>query len=206
MGVRWVVGFDEAGRGALAGPVVVGGWCWRLADELAALREGRVRDSKQMDSRMRALAYERLLEHSAGRGAVGFASARVINQRGIAAAVAAAAREAARRILPFLPQDPERVVVVCDGALAPPLSTPFSYTLIGADAWVPSVAYASVVAKVRRDRWMVRLARRYPAWGFAAHKGYATKQHCEAVRRIGLSPEHRSTFVRRLRGGENVVR
>lgn len=197
-GARYVVGLDEAGRGALAGPLVVGAWVWPIEEELRALERGAVRDSKRFTPSQREAFFKELAGVVESFWAAGFASAREITVWGLSRALARAAERAVRGIP--LGGAGERVVVLCDGALGAPsvFRSPFAYTLIGGDSLAPAVARASIVAKVVRDRHMVRLARRYPQWDFARHKGYGTRLHRERIRRWGVCPEHREQFVRAL--------
>ncbi|GIW69201.1 MAG: ribonuclease HII [Candidatus Parcubacteria bacterium] len=204
-GVQWVAGFDEAGRGALAGPVVVGVWLWSIEEEIAALTRNSARDSKSLTPLAREAAYDALRSEQNGRHSVGFSSAREIDRWGMARALTRAARRAARRVLALTAADPSALVVLCDGSLTVPLAFARQCTIVRADTFVPSVAHASVVAKVSRDVRMRRLALRYPLWQFSLHKGYGTALHRRCIQRHGASPEHRATFLRNLREEKNVL-
>ncbi|MEN6368395.1 MAG: ribonuclease HII [Thermotogota bacterium] len=189
-----LVGFDEAGRGAWAGPVAVG--CVHLPvsssdDELVALLAG-VDDSKRLTPATRERLFARIAE--CAQSAVGFASAAEIDRIGIVPAC----RRAAARAYKRLAIDAD--VVLCDRGLsletpgAPP-STEFT----SGDARSLHIAAASIVAKVSRDTCMVHLDRVWPGYGLAQHKGYGTKAHRDALLDRGASRLHRRTYLRGLR-------
>lgn len=209
---RSLVGFDEAGRGALAGPVVVG--CVAFPPSLLAhpaqveLLLGGVDDSKALTPRAREAAYESVVR--CARWAVGCASASEIDAAGIVAAAERAACRAYRRL-----------GVLCDLAvfdrglsLGEPLPLDFQPVVRGrqsdAAATPPAVAFtrgdmrslhvaaASLVAKVTRDRLMAALDTRFRGYELAQHKGYGTPRHAGAIARLGPSPVHRTTFLRRF--------
>lgn len=188
---RLLIGVDEAGRGPLAGPVAVGA---------VAIPEGfnrrlfkGVRDSKQMSELGREIWFEKLrtLEGEGLRWAVVFSSATVIDRFGIVRAV----RRAVHRSVRVLAPEPAHAHVLLDGLLTAPRGYS-QKTIIGGDDSEPLIALASVVAKVRRDRLMRRLALRYPEYGFEVHKGYGTKIHRDALKKYGLCDIHRTTYCR----------
>lgn len=176
-----IAGIDEAGRGPLAGPVVA------AAVVLDPKRIPRgLDDSKRLDAAER----ERLFFMITGSAKVGIGIADValIDRDNILQATHWAMREA----VTALPVAPD--IALVDGNRAPGLAME-TETIIGGDAKVASIAAASIIAKVTRDRIMVSLAARYPAYGFEVHKGYGTPQHQEAIRRHGVCPEHRRSFA-----------
>jgi len=187
LGAR-VAGVDEAGRGPLAGPVLAAAVVLRgpPAPALAELLD----DSKRLApaARARALA---ALRAAARAGAVeigvGMAGAAEIGALNILRATHLAMRRAVAR----LPAPPDAALV--DGNLLPGLRCP-SRALVGGDGLSLSVAAASVVAKELRDRWMARLDRRFPGYGWAGNSGYPTAAHREALVRLGASPQHRRGF------------
>ena len=185
-----VAGVDEAGRGPLAGPVVAAAVVFPggVPDALAALLD----DSKKLSAAARESAYSALHASGAEIG-VGAASVTEIARLNILRASLLAMRRAVLR----LPAVPDLALV--DGNQAPAL--PCSVTCcVGGDALSLSIAAASIVAKVIRDRAMARLGRRYPGYGWAANAGYGTATHRAALLALGPCRHHRASFgtVRRL--------
>ncbi|MBO9361103.1 MAG: ribonuclease HII [Thermoflexus sp.] len=185
-GYRSVAGLDEAGRGAWAGPVVAAALI--LPPEPARLRRdlAPVRDSKALTPAEREALFPEILQVALAVG-VGMAGPEEIDAMGIVPATCLAMERALRALL-----IPAEALIV--DALTLPVSLP-QRVLVRADARCLSVAAASVVAKVTRDRWMAEADRLYPAYGFARHKGYGTPAHRRALRLHGLSPIHRRTFA-----------
>lgn len=180
-GIARVAGVDEVGRGPLAGPVVAAAVILAEGVEI----EGAV-DSKTLTAAVRSeLARE--IHKRAAAVAIGAASAREIDRINILRATASAMNRALRR----LPVAPDHVVV--DGLPVRDLEWEHD-AVVGGDGVVHSIACASIVAKVCRDRLMTRLAGRYPGYGWEHNMGYATKHHRDAVRERGLTPHHRTTF------------
>lgn len=184
-GVAWVAGIDEAGRGALAGPVAAAALVLPQQPDLARQLRG-VRDSKQMTSEARAAWAARLPELCLAWG-VGLASAAEIDARGIARAT----RLAIQRALAQLPLIPGHLLV--DFLDLPEIPLPQT-ALVKGDARCLSIAAASVMAKVTRDRLCCQLDQEYPGYGLAQHKGYGTAAHRRALERLGPSPIHRCSF------------
>jgi ribonuclease HII len=185
-----VCGIDEAGRGPLAGPVVAAAVILDPRRLPRALRDG-LDDSKRLSAGQRAACY-RALAHTAARGAahiaLGAASVREIDTLNILRATFLAMT----RAVAALGLRPDHALV--DGNLAPPLGCAVE-TVIGGDGLSLSIAAASVVAKVRRDRIMQALALRYPGYGWESNAGYPTPAHSAALRRLGLTPHHRRSFA-----------
>ena len=180
-GIARVAGVDEVGRGPLAGPVVAAAVILAEGVEI----EGAV-DSKTLTPAARSELAREIHERAAAV-AIGAASAREIDRINILRATARAMNRALRR----LPVAPDHVVV--DGLPVRDLEWEHD-AVVGGDGVVHSIACASIVAKVCRDRLMTRLAGRYPGYGWKHNMGYATRQHREAVRERGLTPHHRTTF------------
>ena len=180
-GLSRVAGVDEVGRGPLAGPVVA------AAVVLAqGVRIEGADDSKKLTPAGRSeLARE--IRKRAAAVAIGAASAREIDRVNILRATARAMNRAVRR----LPVAPDHVVV--DGLPVRDLEWEHE-AVVGGDGLVHSIACASIVAKVCRDRLMARLANRYPGYGWEHNMGYATRQHRDALRAHGLTPHHRTSF------------
>jgi ribonuclease HII len=180
-GHRVVAGVDETGRGPLAGPVVAAA----VILDPRRIPDG-IDDSKVLQPERRAALFEAILE----RAEVGIAS--------VAAAdidrmdIRQASLLAMRRAVAALPRQP--CIALVDGNDPPSLVCTIR-TVIGGDAQSLSIAAASIVAKVFRDALMRRLEHVHPGYGLAAHKGYCTKAHLEALMRLGPSPVHRMSFA-----------
>lgn len=184
-----VAGIDEVGRGPLAGPVVAGAVVFLRAPpkSLSALLD----DSKKLTARARDLAFVALHEaRAAGRVefALGAASVAEIGTLNILRA----SHLAMARALARLPGMPD--VALVDGNQPPPLPCRVE-CVIGGDGVSLSIAAASILAKVVRDRAMARLCPRWPDYGFSRHAGYATAMHREALARLGPTPHHRRGFA-----------
>jgi len=176
-----VAGVDEVGRGPLAGPVVAAAVV--LCEGVPIDGAG---DSKTL-ARSRHSEIARRVHARAAAVRIGAASAREIDRLNILRATA----RAMNRALSRLPVAPDHVVV--DGLPMRDLAWPHD-AVVGGDGIVHSIGCASIVAKACRDRLMTRLAARYPAYGWDHNKGYATRQHREALREHGLTPHHRTSF------------
>ena len=188
---RSVAGVDEAGRGPLAGPVVAAavvlprGCCVPGAD-----------DSKSLSASVREELFDRIIA-AADRVGVGAASVREIDRHNILEATTLAMR----RALVGLGVRPDHIVV--DGR--PVRRLGFAHdAVVGGDGLVHSIACASIVAKVVRDRVMLRLAGRYPGYAWERNMGYGTREHRAAIGELGVTPHHRLTF--RLLQGELHLR
>lgn len=196
--MRYLIGVDEVGRGPIAGPLCVGACLMRAGDRrrvFASLRG--VRDSKQLSPEERLRWYARIRmtsERGTLTAVTSFVRERVIDRRGISAALTLATR----RCLNKFSVSPEHVLILLDGGIRAPARYPFQKTIIDGDETETLIALASIVAKVRRDRWMIRLARRFPEYGFERHKGYGTKKHYEALREFGPCEIHRRSFLKSL--------
>lgn len=180
-GLRLVAGVDEAGRGALCGPVVA------AAVILPAGASLPYRDSKTLGAARRADLAARLRGEAVAH-AVGFASAREVDELNVLAATVLAARRAIAAL------EPAADGVVTD-YLRLGLDLP-ELAVAAGDARSCQVAAASILAKTVRDAHMVELAAAYPGYGFERHKGYGTAAHVAAIARLGPCPEHRVTFAR----------
>ncbi len=187
-GVVLVAGLDEAGRGAWAGPVTAGAAILHLEHhDLLAELDG-VKDSKLCTPLMRDRLFDLVTSEALAYG-VGHASAAEIDQMGISAAT----RAAMMRALAALNQQPDALLI--DGRYTRLPQTPLPQKcLVRGEQQSISIAAASIVAKVSRDRLMVELAAQYPEYGFARHKGYGTAQHRRALQTHGPCPEHRHSF------------
>lgn len=181
-GVELVAGVDEAGRGPLAGPVVAAAVILP-----AGFRHASLHDSKRLSPGQRARIYAELTHNMDVLWSVAVVEAAEVDRLNILRATHAAMR----RAVAGLPRPPGHILV--DGLEVPPFPVPQT-ALVGGDGISLSIAAASVLAKVARDRLMEAWDARYPAYGFARHKGYATGQHLAILARDGPCPIHRYTF------------
>jgi len=184
-GIKFVAGVDEAGRGALAGPVAAGAVVLPTRSDLTTQLSG-VRDSKQMRPAQRVEWAERLRGIALAWG-VGFASAGEIDALGIVPAT----RLAAQRALQQLYVKPQHLLL--DFLQLPGVPLPQT-PLVKGDQRCLSIAAASILAKTTRDALLCEYERQYPGYGFASHKGYGTSAHRLAMQRLGLAPIHRRSF------------
>lgn len=189
-GLKHIAGLDEAGRGALAGPVAVGAVILPEGAHLLSTLRG-VRDSKQMTPLEREAAAARIREVARVWG-VGLASADEIDAHGIVYAT----RLAALRALEAMSLFPDYLLT--DFRLELPQLDVSQSALVRGDASCLSIAAASVLAKTRRDALMRELDSHYPGYGLGKHKGYGTSAHRLALMRLGYSPIHRKTFSIKL--------
>ena len=184
-GASVIVGVDEVGRGPLAGPIVTAAVSLPLDQRPAWLSQ--LRDSKQLSPRRRQRLAP-LIRDGALQWNLGWVHAQELDRLGMTTAL----RLACRRAVEGLARPPD--VVIADGRDDLRLDCPTEMIVKG-DASIASIAAASIVAKVARDRWMVELDERFPGYGFASHKGYASARHLAALQALGPCPEHRRSFA-----------
>lgn len=175
-----VAGVDEAGRGPWAGPVVAAA----VILDAKAIPDG-IADSKALDPEMRESLYHRI--RMSAKVGIGIADVDRIDRDNILNATMWAMAEAVAALT-----DAPRLVLI-DGNRAPWL-TAETRTIVKGDARCLSIAAASIIAKVTRDRLMIELARDWPTYGFDRHKGYGTREHKAALDRHGVTPMHRRSF------------
>jgi ribonuclease HII len=184
--IRFIAGVDEVGRGPLAGPVVAAAVIFAPG---SAVPEG-VDDSKKIPEPVRETVFDRIHETalSIGIGIVDHHEIDTIN-------ILQATFKAMKFAVSTLKQSPHHIIV--DGNMTPDFAFP-STAIVKGDSISFSIAAASVIAKVTRDRIMRELDRHYPQYGFRSNKGYASRHHRNAIKEYGLSPEHRVTFCRNI--------
>ena len=185
MSVLWVCGVDEAGRGPLVGAVVAGAVVLDPNNPIHGLK-----DSKKLTAAKRDVLYEQILENAKAWG-VGEASPGEIDQINILQATMLAMRRAIEDLSMRLGAWPEKALI--DGNRCPELPIA-AEAIVKGDAKEPAISAASIIAKVTRDRQMLRLHELYPEYGFAQHMGYPTEAHFAALKRYGACSEHRRSF------------
>lgn len=181
----YICGIDEAGRGPLAGPVVAGAVI--LPKDARILY---VNDSKQLSAAKREALYDEIMDKAVA-AAVGIVDCTVIDRINILQATYEAMRQAVLK----LSVKPD--VLLNDAVVIPGIEIP-QEKIIKGDAKSISIATASILAKVTRDRMMEAYDEIYPEYGFAKHKGYGTAQHVAAIKKYGPSPIHRVTFIQNM--------
>lgn len=185
LGFRNVCGVDEAGRGPLAGPVYAAA---------VILPQGLVidglNDSKKLSEKKRELLYDKVTE-SALAWSVGIATEQEIDEINILQATFLAMRRAVEGL------DLKADYALIDGNRMPPLSIK-GETVVKGDSLSMSIAAASIIAKVRRDRFMLEIDEKYPEYQFCKHKGYGTALHYEMLEKYGVSPVHRRSFLKKI--------
>lgn len=189
-GYSFVAGVDEAGRGPLAGPVYAAAV---ILPEGARL-DG-INDSKKLSEKKREELYEKIIEIAVSY-AVFSVDEKEIDEVNILNATHKAMNGAVKSL--DIPAD----YVIIDGNSIKGMELPHE-TVVKGDAKSISIAAASILAKVSRDRYITEMAEKYPEYGFEKHKGYGTKAHTDAILEYGVSPIHRKTFLKKLLG-ENI--
>lgn len=181
-GIRMIAGIDEVGRGPLAGPVCAAAVILPMGKEING-----VNDSKKLSEKKREVLYDIIAEE-----AVCFSTAYVDPATIDSINIRRATHLAMENAVKALTEKAEYLLI--DGNDNIDFDIPGEYIIKG-DTLSLSVAAASIIAKVTRDRYMKAQAELYPEYGFEKHKGYGTKQHMEAIRKYGLCPLHRKTFM-----------
>lgn len=195
-GVKSIAGIDEAGRGPLAGPVVVA--CVVMPQD--SMIEG-VNDSKKVSEKKREKLYEQIIEESIAYG-VGIISQEEIDRINILNATKEGLTMAIKEMEKDLKEKQrgfEKTEIILVDALTKIDTDGISYrSIIKGDAKSYSIAAASIIAKVTRDRIMRQWSEVYPMYGFEKHKGYGTAAHISAIKEYGLCPLHRRSFVKNI--------
>ncbi len=181
----WICGIDEVGRGPLAGPVVAGAVILPKDCDILYLN-----DSKQLSEEKREELYAVIMEKAVAVG-LGFVAPERIDQINILQATYEAMREAISKL------DPQPDLLLNDAVTIPKV-TIRQIPIIKGDAKSVSIAAASIVAKVTRDRLMVQYEEVYPGYGFASNKGYGAQVHLDALKKYGPTPIHRRSFIKNL--------
>ena len=183
-GIKAIAGVDEAGRGACAGPLVVAALILKDPND-PSLRE--VRDSKLLSPIQRENFYELILNQVSSHAIIEISSEE-IDTRGLHKSNI----EGMRRAVNALGVTPDYVLT--DGYEVPGMSHP-NLAVWKGDQVALTISAASIIAKVYRDRLMIELDRKYPGYGLAEHKGYVTKVHSDAMKKLGITPIHRKSYA-----------
>lgn len=186
-GYKIVCGIDEAGRGPLCGPVCAAAVVLQVDCEI----EG-INDSKKLSEKKREALYDVIIQKAVAYG-IGMASAKEIDEINILQATFLAMNRAFSK-LEVVPE-----LALIDGNRKPGLPCD-EVTIVKGDAKCMSIAAASILAKVTRDRYMRELDKKYPQFCFEKHKGYGTKLHYERIAEFGICEEHRKTFLKKILG------
>lgn len=194
---KYIVGVDEVGRGPVAGPVCVCAAAVTKGFDLKKELPG-LTDSKKLSEKKREeifLQIEDLRENRDIAYALSYQDAAVIDTRGIEFAINTAVEES----IAELKIKTSESFVYLDGKLKAP-SKYKQKTVVRGDSLIPSISLASVIAKVHRDAVMQLECPKFPEYGFSTHKGYGTKAHISAIKKHGLTPLHRKTFLTKILG------
>lgn len=184
-GYEYICGIDEAGRGPLCGPVVAAAVILKKGDKI----EG-VNDSKKLSEKKREQLFDTIKERAVAYS-VGIVDEKTIDEINILEAT----RLAMKKAVEGLTTKAEYALV--DAEKKVPIDIPYT-PIIKGDALSESIAAASIIAKVTRDRMIVELDTKYPEYNFAKNKGYGTKQHTDAIKEHGLCPAHRRSFCKKF--------
>lgn len=194
-----VIGIDEVGRGPLAGPVAVGALV--LKRPLPKEFRRKTFDSKQIKPAERAAWYSRICAAQKSGHLdfkVTFVSEKVIDIKGLSFAIRKALETSLRAVVRSAKLTPAQCDIRLDGGLKAPTDFTRQKTIIKGDASEVSIGLASIVAKHLRDKKMIAFHKKYPQYGFDVHKGYGTAKHRAAIRRHGLCPLHRRSFLTKI--------
>lgn len=195
-----IIALDEAGRGSLAGPVTVCAFVIKKPLQIPSQMKEKtpcsIRDSKQLSPIQRQKIYAWLRNNKKFAFSTTSVSAKKIDKVNIRNANFIAMRQAVKKLSKKTGY--KKFVVFIDGREPVPGLKQKQFCFPKGDAYIFSIACASIIAKVKRDRLITNLAKKFPQYCFNIHKGYGTKLHFERIKKFGLSPWHRKTFLKRL--------
>ncbi|MEK7547061.1 MAG: ribonuclease HII [Patescibacteria group bacterium] len=194
---KYVIGIDEVGRGALAGPVVVAAVCFPAGLRISNKKLGVLKDSKKLSPKLRKTWFKHFKSIPEISYKIGRVYPRAIEKINISKAANRAASLAVGRLMEDSGIETRNCLILLDGGLFIKNQKKLNAkTVIKGDEKITAIKIASIIAKVQRDRYMEKLSKKHPRYGLEAHKGYGTKRHLKAIRRHGPSKVHRLTFLR----------
>ncbi|MFA6094716.1 MAG: ribonuclease HII [Candidatus Paceibacterota bacterium] len=196
---KYIIGIDEVGRGPIAGPVAVGA-CVLLQKLPRGFTTG-LRDSKKLSEKKREewlIKMMRAQKEGLLDFAVSYISHSIIDAKGLSYAIRTALSRALTQVVQRNSLKPECCRVMLDGGLKAPIEFSKQKTIIKGDEKIPVISLASIAAKVSRDTYMKKLAKKYPEYGFEVHKGYGTAKHYENIVAFGQCKIHRISFLKGL--------
>lgn len=188
---RQIIGIDEVGRGPLAGPVAVCALVLKCDFDTKNLR-----DSKKLSPKQREAWFEQICVWKKEKKLdfkIAFVSASIIDKIGISKAIKKALEKSLYDLKPK-----NFYTILLDGGLKAPIEFKNQKTIIKGDEKEVAIALASIVAKVSRDALMIKMSKKFPNYEFHLHKGYGTRLHYERLKKHGLSPIHRKTFLKKM--------
>lgn len=203
-GIKYVIGIDEAGRGPLAGPVAVG-VCLvpaKMTRKNLLAKSGKVglkklNDSKKLSVKRREQWFVQMRKMELDF-AVTLISNKIIDGQGLSFAIRKAMLDSLKKLRETTHFKPSECLVLLDGGLHAPAEFIFQKTIIKGDEKEFAISLASIAAKVTRDAYMRRLAQKHPAYGFEIHKGYGTARHITTIKKEGITPIHRRSFLKNI--------
>ncbi len=200
------IGIDEVGRGPVAGPVTVGAMRVKgnrlqgIVKKTEKILGIKLRDSKKLSKKNRELWFDEIHKWKKAKlcdFCVTSISAREIDRIGISHAIKKCISVCLQKLV-VSSQSPDTITILLDGGLKAPISFKNQKTIIKGDEKEPIIALASIVAKVTRDRYMLTQSKKYPAYSFETNVGYGTKEQYRAIKKYGLTPLHRKTYLKNL--------
>lgn len=198
---EYVIGIDEAGRGPLAGPVAVGVCCVHIQKYKEVLKDTKKiknKDSKKLSHKEREEWFEIITKWQKEKKIhfqVSLIDSKIIDTKGISFAIRSGIEKSLKKVTDnFKEINPEECMVLLDGSLHAPEYFNNQKTIIKGDEKEPIISLASICAKVMRDRYMQKMAKKYPEYKLEIHKGYGTVLHINLIKKHGISGMHRKSF------------
>ncbi len=193
---KYIIGIDEVGRGPLAGPVTVGAVL--IPRNLKISNIIKLRDSKKLTQKSREEWFAYIKSNSQIFFATTSVSAEMIDKIGIQRATSRALAHSLSQTIRTSDVRMGEIEIMLDGSLYAPQKYKNQKTIIKGDEKISAISLASIVAKVTRDRKMIKFSKKYPEYGFDVHKGYGTKKHYEAIKTVGVVPIHRRSYLKKV--------